>query len=72
VFAVGRPVAAQAAQERKHLVADGLVHQRGFFVFEVRPAQVLLVRPEGERLVGAGPARSVFGAGLEVVEAADE
>ena len=73
VLGVGRPIPTEAAQEREHLLANGLMHHPRFEVLELRPAQQLLAGAEDrilDRLAGA--AGLAFGQGLKVVETADE
>ena len=64
--------AAQGAQERKHLLADGLEHYVWVGVLERAPAQVLLPGQEDRILDGAGDAALALSQLLQHFEASDK
>ena len=73
VLGVGRAVTAELAEEREHLLPDGLEHDAGLEVLEPRPAQVVLTGLEDRTLDRlAGAAGLVLRGRLQVVEPADE
>jgi hypothetical protein len=73
VLAVGGAVTQPSAEQREHLVSDGLVHHLGRRVLELAPPKVCLAGQEHRALdLGPGDAGLLLGQRLNVVEAADE
>jgi hypothetical protein len=72
MFAVGRPVPAEGAEERENLRVDDLEHLAGLIVLEHRPSQLLPIWAEAQGLRPAGAARLLLSEGVQIVEPADE